>query len=73
MTNFLTDLSTIAQYVGDMVVQLFGSLAKIFVTTSTGESPSTQLTVFGILLLVSSITGLVIWIVDWIRGFMRVR
>lgn len=78
MSGFLQDLTVIAQYAGEFLVAFFKTMAGIFVSTvTTGEGSAavttTQFTIFGVLLMFSSLIGLGIWIVDWIRGLITIR
>ena len=72
MATLGTDLAAIASAVGEMIVSLFQSLASVFYVPGEGSNPG-QLTFLGYVLFFGVIVGLVILLINWIRGLISKR
>lgn len=72
MAGLGTDLAAIATAVGDMIVSLFQSLASVFYVPGEGGAAG-ELTFLGYILFFGVIVGLVILLINWIRGLISKR
>ena len=64
--QIFTVLGNIASGFAGLLVSLFNAVVSIFYTAGSGQDPG-QLTVVGILALISLGTGLVIWAFNYIK------
>lgn len=72
VVDIFATLGDIVSGFASLIVSLFTSVASIFYTPGVGDA-SGQLTVVGVLMLMSIGTGLVIWGIRFIRSLIRVR
>lgn len=72
MAGLGAELAAIASAIGDMIVSLFTSLASVFYTPGVGSEPG-SLTFLGYVLFFGVIVGLVVMLINWIRGLISRR
>ena len=72
MAGLGAELAAIASAIGDMIVSLFTSLASVFYTPGVGGE-SGSLTFLGYVLFFGVIVGLVVMLINWIRGLISRR
>lgn len=72
MAGLGTELAAIAAAVGEMIVSLFQSLASVFYTPGA-DGAAGELTFLGYILFFGVIVGLVILLINWIRGLIGRR
>lgn len=75
MTDFLSQLPSIAQAIADMFVSLFASVSQIFYTPAVAGDPGTpgSLTFIGVLALIVLFIGLCLLLANWVRGLISGR
>lgn len=72
VTSIFETLGQIAGEFGGLVVDLFEAAISLFYTAGEGGQGG-QLTVLGVLLLISVASGLFIWAFGYIRRLVRVK
>lgn len=72
MAGLGVELAAIASAIGDMIVSLFTSLASVFYTPGV-DGAAGELTFLGYVLFFGVIIGLVIMLINWIRGLISRR
>lgn len=72
MAGLGAELASIATAVGQMIVSLFSSLGSVFYTAGA-DGTAGELTFLGYVLFFGVIVGLVILLINWIRGLIGRR
>ena len=72
VSGIFTTLGLIVTQFVTLMTSIFSSVVDIFYTPGAGEVPG-ELTIVGVLLLISLGSGLVIWGFNFIRNLIKVK
>lgn len=72
ITTIFEALQSIVTSVGSLIASVFSSAVELIYTPGVGETGG-QLTVVGVLMLISVAVGLFFFVLRWIRGLIKLR